>query len=266
MIRFIIAFTSHREPGHEEEADEFCESLIRFLLNVTAAKDRAVRFRACQMVAGILNALGQDAEISDDLYDQMEETMLERLRDNTPAVRAQAARALSRLQDGGEDADFSNSEITTAFIELIGGEKNKDARKAILGALAISDHTISVVVERTRDISEEVRRIAFLALAAKVPVESVSIEHRALVLRRGLNDRSISVRSACVDMLKKWMSSSVCENDPIKLLKLLDAESHPNVSEMALKTLIETKTVKAMAYATKEKSETSGLRRFFLKK
>ena len=266
MIRFIIAFTSHREPGHEEEADEFCESLIRFLLNVTAAKDRAVRFRACQMVAGILNALGPDAEISDDLYDQMEETMLERLRDNTPAVRAQAARALSRLQDGGEDADFSNSEITTAFIELIGGEKNKDARKAILGALAISDHTISVVVERTRDISEEVRRIAFLALAAKVPVESVSIEHRALVLRRGLNDRSISVRSACVDMLKKWMSSSVCENDPIKLLKLLDAESHPNVSEMALKTLIETKTVKAMAYATKEKSETSGLRRFFLKK
>ncbi|CAL6413979.1 unnamed protein product [Bathycoccus prasinos] len=266
VIRFIISFTAHREPGHEDEADEFCESLIRFLLNVTAAKDRAVRFRACQMVAGILNALGPDAEISDDLYDQMEETMLERLRDNTPAVRAQAARALSRLQDGGEDADFSNSEITTAFIELIGGEKNKDARKAILGALAISDHTISVVVERTRDISEEVRRIAFLALAAKVPVESVSIEHRALVLRRGLNDRSISVRSACVDMLKKWMSSSVCENDPIQLLKLLDAESHPNVSEMALKTLIETKTVKAMAYATKEKSETSGLRRFFLKK
>ena len=64
-------------------------------------------------------------------------------------------------------------------------------RKAILGALAISDHTISVVVERTRDVSEEVRRIAFLALAVKVPVESVSIEHRALVFsRRGLNDRT----------------------------------------------------------------------------
>ena len=266
VIRFVIAFTAHREPGHEEEADAFCESLILFLLNVTTAKDRAIRFRACQLVAGILNALGPDAEISDDLYDQMEETMLERLRDNTPVVRAQAARALSRLQDGGEDADFSTNEITVAFIELIGGEKNKDARKAILGALAISDHTISVVVERTRDVSEEVRRIAFLALAAKVPVESVSIEHRALVLRRGLNDRSASVKSACIDMLKKWMSSNVCENDPIALLKLLDAESHPNISEMALKTLIEMKVVKPMAYATKEKSEANGLRRFFPKK
>ena len=46
-------------------------------------------------------------------------------------------------------------------------------------------------------------------------MESVSIEHRALVLRRGLNDRSASVKSACIDMLKKWMSSNVCENDPI---------------------------------------------------
>ena len=90
----------------------------------------------------------------------------------------------------GKTRDFSNSEITTAFIELIGGEKNKDARKAILGALAISDHTISVVVERTRDISEEVRRIAFLALAAKVPVESASIEHRSVGIEKRL-ERSI---------------------------------------------------------------------------
>ena len=104
-----------------------------------------------------------------------------------------------------------------------------------------------MVVERTRDISEEVRRIAFLALAAKVPVESVSIEHRALVLRRGLNDRSISVRSACVDMLKKWMSSSVCEDDPSKMLKFRDADTHPNVSERAWTTWLEQQRGKTMA-------------------
>ena len=230
---------------------------------MTQAKDRAIRFRACQIIAGVLNALGADAEISDDLYERMERAMLERLRDNTPIVRAQAARALSRLQDGGDTDDFSNNEITTAFIDLIASEKNKDARKAILGALAISDHTISVVVERTRDISEEVRRIAFLALAAKVPVESVSIEHRALVLRRGLNDRAQGVKSACCDMLKKWMQSRACENCPIKLLKLLDSESHPNVSELCLKTLIDQKIVKPVLYASKEKGEQIGLRRFF---
>ena len=53
-----------------------------------------MRFRVCQIVAGVLNSLGPDAEISDDLYERMEEVMLERLRDKAPSVRAQAARAL----------------------------------------------------------------------------------------------------------------------------------------------------------------------------
>lgn len=72
--------------------------------------------------------------------------MLERLRDKVPVVRAQSARALSRLQDGGESNDFSEDAITAAFIQLLGAEKNKDVRKAILGSLAISDHTIPYVV------------------------------------------------------------------------------------------------------------------------
>jgi hypothetical protein len=63
---------------------------------------------------------------------------------------------------------------------------NKDVRKAILGSLAVSDHTIPFIVERTRDLSEDVRRVAFLALTSKVPVASVSIALRATALRRGL--------------------------------------------------------------------------------
>ena len=45
-------------------------------LDVATAKDKAVRFRVCQIVAGVLNALGPDAEVSDDLYERMEEVML----------------------------------------------------------------------------------------------------------------------------------------------------------------------------------------------
>ena len=183
----------------EEDADEFNEAFLGFLLNLHGAKDKAVRFRACQIIAGVLNGLGADAEVSDELYERMTDVMLERIRDKMPPVRAQAARALSRLQDGGETQDFSQDDITQAFVELLGSEKNKEVRKAILGSLAISDYTIPCVVERTRDVAEDVRRIAFLALTSKVPVESVSIAHRALVLRRGLNDRAPMVRSASVE-------------------------------------------------------------------
>ena len=45
---------------------------------------------------------------------------LERLRDKVPVVRAQSARALSRLQDGGESNDFSEDAITAAFVQLLG--------------------------------------------------------------------------------------------------------------------------------------------------
>ena len=76
----------------EEEGDDFCEAFLGFLLNLAAAKDKAVRFRVCQIVAGVLNALAVDAEISDELYERMEDVMLERLRDKMPLVRAQAAR------------------------------------------------------------------------------------------------------------------------------------------------------------------------------
>jgi hypothetical protein len=38
------------------------------------------------------------------------------------------ARALSRLQDGGDANDFSEDAITSAFVELLGAEKNKVGR------------------------------------------------------------------------------------------------------------------------------------------
>ena len=186
MVRFLVGFTAARPEGREDEADDFAEAFLGFLLNLAGARDKAVRFRTCQIVAGVLNALGPDAEISDDLYERMEDVMLERLRDKCAAVIAQAARALSRLQYGGDGGDFSDDKITQAFLTLLGAEKQPQVRKAILGSLAISDHTIPHVVERTRDAADDVRRVAYLALTSKVPVASVSIALRASAIRRGL--------------------------------------------------------------------------------
>ena len=97
VVRFIVTFCAWREEGMEEDADEFNEAFLGFLLNLHGAKDKAVRFRACQIIAGVLNGLGADAEVSDELYERMTDVMLERIRDKMPPVRAQAARALSRL-------------------------------------------------------------------------------------------------------------------------------------------------------------------------
>ena len=63
------------------------------------AKDKAVRFRACQAVSKLLNALDEEAEVDDDMWDLLQDTMLCRMTDKIPVVRVQAINALGRLQD-----------------------------------------------------------------------------------------------------------------------------------------------------------------------
>lgn len=45
----------------------------------------------------------ENAQIDDDLFDKINETMLIRLKDKIPNVRIQAVLALSRLQDPKDD-------------------------------------------------------------------------------------------------------------------------------------------------------------------
>ncbi len=56
------------------------------------------------MINKLLNSMGQEADIDDDLYNGIYEGMLIRLRDVEAVVRVQAVLALARLQDP-EDAD-----------------------------------------------------------------------------------------------------------------------------------------------------------------
>lgn len=76
-----------------------------------------------------------------------------------------------------------------------------------MAAVAISEATLPALVERTRDVSDEVRREAYRVLAApnKVPLASLSISQRAAVLRRGLSDRAPRVRDAAILMLDRWL-------------------------------------------------------------
>jgi condensin complex subunit 3 len=74
-------------------------SHIPFVLQSHNAGEGAVRFRVCQLVNKVLNAMGEDVAIDDALYERLHHAMLQRLRDKMPAVRVQAVLAVTRLQD-----------------------------------------------------------------------------------------------------------------------------------------------------------------------
>lgn len=73
-IVFFFTFQSHKVSSH------------------------AVRFRSCQLINKLLGSMAENAQIDDDLFDQIHQAMLVRVTDKFPNVRIQAALAMTRLQ------------------------------------------------------------------------------------------------------------------------------------------------------------------------
>lgn len=67
---------------------------------------------------------------------------------------------------------------------------NADVRRAVLSSIAATTRTVGVVLDRTRDSKDSVRRLAYQVIAEKVHVRALTIAQRVRVLRQGLNDRS----------------------------------------------------------------------------
>ena len=74
----------------------------------------------------------EEAALSEELAEGYMQMMLERLRDKQPGVRCQAALALARLADPGEEGDFGGDSITDSYVRLLGTEKNKVGRRSAI--------------------------------------------------------------------------------------------------------------------------------------
>src|SRR5436190_9458928 len=88
--KFAVSFYSFTESESTEPMSPFVNKLFKFLVSHHSAKDKAVRFRICHFLNMILNSMGDDAFIDDNLCDQITMSMTERLLDKSPKVRAQA--------------------------------------------------------------------------------------------------------------------------------------------------------------------------------
>ncbi|XP_042473762.1 condensin complex subunit 3-like isoform X1 [Zingiber officinale] len=231
-IRFVSSFAAHRDGRDTATSDAFLEEFLRFLLLAAASAHRAARFRACQIISEIIMRLPDDAEVSDELWDEVLDSMKQRVGDKVPAIRGFAIRALSRFANGGEDSD-----IVVLFLETLPGETNSEVRKSIVLSLPPSDMTSEAIITSTLDVSESLRKAAYLVLASRFPLPTLSIKQRSIILQRGLLDRSSSVLNECLKMLKDWLTKC-CNGDPIVLLRFLDVETYESVGVLVMETLL----------------------------
>eukprot|EP00166_Cyanidium_caldarium_P005623 ctg_698.g343 len=229
------------QENHTAERDSFCSLLLGYVLSFSNAKDKAVRFRTCQLIALVLNALGEDAEISEALWSALSEALIERTRDRVPAVRAQAVAALCRLQNPDADDDDA---LLNGYVQWMTSDSSRAVRRAALlhAALLPGLPTLDAAVTRVRDVCSDVRRAALeRVLAKKVDPRLLSIEQRVQIIEGGAHDRHRPVREACLQrlLLQAWLRG-VCASNLVELLRMLDVEANEErLRDAVLQMLVE---------------------------
>nr|XP_020665498.1 condensin complex subunit 3 [Pogona vitticeps]XP_020665499.1 condensin complex subunit 3 [Pogona vitticeps] len=238
VINFVAKFlASFYEPEDDDVEEEEVENsllnyLFNFLLESHHANSNAVRFRVCQLINKILGSLPENAQIEDELFHQINNAMLLRVKDKVPNVRIQAVLALSRLQDPKEN----DCPVTNVYNNLIENDSNSEVRRAVLSCICPSPKTLSKIIGRTMDVKETVRKLAYQVLAEKVHMKALTIAQRVKLLQRGLNDRSEAVKEVVQkQLLQAWIC--LVEGNVLELLHRLDVESCPDTGISALNAI-----------------------------
>lgn len=120
--------------------EAFRDFTVQYVIRKTEARDWAPRFRACQILSQTLKALPEDAELGDDIWDEIKRRMCDRLDDRAPAVRSEAVTAVQRLQDPTDSEDA----IVARFCEMMRDDPSGDVRKTVICHVAICKASLKV--------------------------------------------------------------------------------------------------------------------------
>ncbi|XP_013167759.1 PREDICTED: condensin complex subunit 3 isoform X2 [Papilio xuthus] len=232
VIQFVATFCTSLD-----DEEEFLMFIFDIIFDFQCVSGQAVRYRASQLLAAVLAALGNDASLDDDLCDKLLASQMQRLQDTRGAVRCRAGLALQRLQNPMDPDD----EVTRAYRFHMSCDPSSSVRRAIVMSIAKCTRNVPFVLERLCDVDEAVRRAAFLYISA-MNVTQLRVRQRVLTLKVGLTERSIRVRRVVEEILiPAWLSSF--EGNIVHLLKAirldnaLDAKDSQYVAGKLLESL-----------------------------
>ncbi|EPQ52389.1 chromosome condensation complex protein [Gloeophyllum trabeum ATCC 11539] len=235
-------------------ASRFASRMLKFLLKGFLAKDKNVRYRVVQILAEVVSHMG---ELDEDLYTQIRESLLDRLRDKEPFVRVQAVIGLAKLYGTEDPADLEDGEppVVEVLLDTLAHDPSGDVRRAVLVNVHINQATLSYILARSRDTDAIIRKLFYTLLESNcVPPDDsnglgitdprvLSIAQRELIVRNGLGDREPSVRSAAAKLIVTWlevvgekMEGDEPAKEVIAFLRLFDL-AETGIAEDALRSV-----------------------------
>ncbi|KAL6695174.1 nuclear condensing complex subunit [Trichoderma pleuroticola] len=227
LIRFIGLFLRHASDKDNELLDEadvdtslmpetpstrLSSQVLQTALSLMQAKDKYVRFRSTQLVSHIINSL---EAIDDDLFQNLRNSLLKRIRDKEAMVRVQAVLGLGRLagnqpEDGGksDDSDNPSTGLLDKLLDVLQNDSSADVRRSLLVNLPILPATLPYLLERARDQDAATRRAVYSRLLPALgDFRHLSLSMREKLLRWGLRDRDDNVRKAAGRLFReRWIA------------------------------------------------------------
>ncbi|XP_052893809.1 condensin complex subunit 3 [Anopheles moucheti] len=218
VLKFSAKFVADSEYSAQAVTHPIMASMFDWLLT-TISNIQRIRFRICQLVNLILNALGTDAALDDTICDKILRYMLERIRDASQHVRVQAVLALQRLQDPSSPED----PVVRAYVYHLDKDPSPKVRQAIISSLGRNYRLIPYILDRLWDADEKVRRHTYMQMSS-YPVRQYKIEQRLKFLEQGLNDHSQAVRDVMRNvMIPQWIESY--QRDYVAFVEALKLDS-----------------------------------------
>ncbi|XP_055535074.1 condensin complex subunit 3 [Wyeomyia smithii] len=233
-LKLCAKFIAHPDYSEQEETHPIILHSFDWLLK-TISPVSTIRFRICQFVNLVLNAMGPEASLDDDICDKILRYMLERMRDVAPIVRVQAVLALQRLQNPDNPDDC----VFRTYIFHLETDPSPKVRQSIITSLGRNYRTIPYILERLWDVEEHVRRHTYLQMSS-YPVKQYKVAQRLTFLEQGLKDHSEAVRKVVKNVLIPQWFESYQKNYVlfVKALKIdadeMELERFSNTAKLAL--------------------------------
>ena len=166
--------------------------------------NKIVRQRCCDIIGEVLaNVFENNGEVCCDLLDDLTKFLTLRIFDKTPTVRVAAVQALRLLQNIEDPNDVVNNEICKAMTL----DSSFTVRIAAIEAVYLTEHSLTKLLYRVRDVKSDVR-IAAIKKIATLPINKLASNARASLVRHGLTDRDAKVRVAAQNLIQTWLEST----------------------------------------------------------
>ncbi|EFC43019.1 predicted protein [Naegleria gruberi] len=232
IIKFIGKFCEYTNKKLRDSTENFDVDLMYSLLGYANATDKTIRMRTAQIIAEIMDKITPEDDVDVDFINELKEKYVGRLRDKVPGIRLLAILVLYKFQE-----PITEPEITNEFIRLMKTDTNKDVRKEAVKRIYLLKQTLSSVLEKIKDVKEDVRAAAYEKIFSAVKIKNFSIQQRESIISFGLKERNTSVREQVEKFLiEKWFQEN--DNNIEKFLNLLDVTEYEETCEKIIKLIL----------------------------